>query len=1115
MIHKTLPTYEYDYTDNFDTHFRPLPEVVAYDPYFVDPQYGLDPYWDEEIYDQDKLEYKDTYNKPNEQIECDDLITDAHVSDALRYAVIDLWTVNPHLHDTSALPNFRPRPQIQQRQIPVIDDQILPHLQVTPDGLTMLLPLSTILPLKNKRKMLSFPMDFGELNIDGLIDTGALSSAIPEADSRKIRLLAPHTILNESRPLEFQFMVANGQLKAPIATVELQFEVGDITFREKFIDMTNLTSLLIGLLFLQRNSTILDMRQGILNFPFFSMKLKNEDRTYPNVIEPTINSAEIILQPGKRTTVWVKPQIYTETEAAGIIQPSPFLENDEDLLICPVISSTRNNKHMVQISNFLDHPCTLKKGTHIANFSILTPEQTKHIRPVNPTSVRHLLNNNHDDAIHYIKSLLKKSKTNEVNETYWFPTPQNPGNEKEHTPIQTRILNELRELEQLEKSNPLENTVSRNQFLSNFDWTDSTLQPDAKQDVENLLVEFHDIFARHHFEIGINTEFKVQLTPLDNKPAYSRSLPAPIDLKDDILVELAPLHKYGIITTLPFSKYACPIFAQRKPNGKLRLLVDLRKINTLNADDYINNNHPVSILTDAAQHMAGKNLFCNFDCSQAYHCLQMADQRLTELLAFNFASRTFAYRRLAQGLSRSLSEFSSFIREYLDPVIKADQCAQYVDDIGIAAKTPEQLIKNLRAVFKSLRKAGLKLSMAKCHFGVQEVDFLGRTITTKGVAPQKQKITKFLEKVKFPRSMKALQRYIGFLNYYRNYIPRLAERLTPFLQLLKTTDSKTKTLITPDITKEFRERNEALDRCCQLALRQPLPGKQLVLMTDASFQAAGYAVLIEDDPNQKYTSTRKTYAPIAYGSKTYSPSQIKMSIYANEFLAIYMAFKEIGHIFWGATKPGIIMTDSKSVTRFLQTKMIPPSLWNPCDFVLQFNFTIAHIPGKMNTAADFLSRLEMDPNEKIILKIRKDIPTKPIEVNIESTGIAQEETVYFDPTDQQETTEKELWKLEEEARNAIPTDPPVITVSCYYAIDLHKDTTIVNIAQLTKPSRILIEQDSDPTLLNFKREMLGLPFDEQILLNDARYMHYSRNKKRIILKDDIFIDSTITTLATK
>ena len=338
-------------------------------------------------------------------------------------------------------------------------------------------------------------------------------------------------------------------------------------------------------------------------------------------------------------------------------------------------------------------------------------------------------------------------------------------------------------------------------------------------------------------------------------------------------------------------------------------------------------------------------------------------------------------------------------------------------------------MKNLRAVFQCLRKAGPKLSMVECHFGVQEVDFLRRTIITKAVAPQKQKIAKFLEKVKFPRSKKALQRYIGFLNYYGDSIPRLAERFTPFFQLLKTTDAKTEFPIIPDIMKQFEKINEALDQCCQPALRQPLPGKQLALMTDASFLAVGYLVLLEDDPNQKCTSTRRTYAPIACGSKTYSPSQIKLSIYAKDLLAVYMAFKAFGHIFWGATKPVLIMTDSKSVTRFFQTKMILPPLSSACDFVLQFNITIAHIPGKMNNAAGFFSRSEMDANEKFILIIREDIPTKPIEVNNESTGIAQGKQVFFDPTVQQETTEKELWKLKEEARNAIPNEPPVITVS--------------------------------------------------------------------------------------
>ena len=66
----------------------------------------------------------------------------------------------------------------------------------------------------------------------------------------------------------------------------------------------------------------------------------------------------------------------------------------------------------------------------------------------------------------------------------------------------------------------------------------------------------------------MNEELKVKLTPKDDSSAYSQSHTAPTKLKEDILVELAMLHKYGIITTLPFSKFASPIFAQKKPNGK-------------------------------------------------------------------------------------------------------------------------------------------------------------------------------------------------------------------------------------------------------------------------------------------------------------------------------------------------------------------------------------------------------------------------------------------------------------------------------------------------------------------------------------------------------------------
>ena len=179
-----------------------------------------------------------------------------------------------------------------------------------------------------------------------------------------------------------------------------------------------------------------------------------------------------------------------------------------------------------------------------------------------------------------------------------------------------------------------------------------------------------------------------------------------------------------------------------------------------------------------------KSLFGKLNCSQAYHCLQMADQRSVEMLASNFASRTFAYKRLAQGLSRSVSASSNFMREYLDPVVKADQCAQYVDDIGIADNNATDLTRNIRAVFKCIRQAGLKLTIEKCHFGVRQVELLGRTISPEGISPQARKNQNFLDKLRFPKSNKVLQRYLGFVNYYRNCIPRRVEKLNPFYKLL-------------------------------------------------------------------------------------------------------------------------------------------------------------------------------------------------------------------------------------------------------------------------------------------------------------------------------------------
>ena len=261
----------------------------------------------------------------------------------------------------------------------------------------------------------------------------------------------------------------------------------------------------------------------------------------------------------------------------------------------------------------------------------------------------------------------------------------------------------------------------------------------------------------------------------------------------------------------------------------------------------------------------------------------MADQRSVEMLAFNFSGRTFPYKRLAQGqgLSRSVSAFSSFMREYLDTVIKADQCAQYVDDIRIAANTATDLTRNVRAVFKCIRRTGLKLIIKKCLFGVKQilgvVDSQGKTISPEGISSQARKSHNFLDNLSFPNWKKLYSGTWDSWNITQIMFPECLQNLLYSINCLKW---KYQSILRQNWNKHLIQ-SKKLSDACQLALKQPIPGKQLVPMTDASFRNAGYTLMIEDNPDQKIQSKRKTYASVAFGSKNFSPAQLDVHILKN------------------------------------------------------------------------------------------------------------------------------------------------------------------------------------------------------------------------------------------
>ena len=141
------------------------------------------------------------------------------------------------------------------------------------------------------------------------------------------------------------------------------------------------------------------------------------------------------------------------------------------------------------------------------------------------------------------------------------------------------------------------------------------------------------------------------------------------------------------------------------------------------------NNFPMLNMTDLVHHLAEKTLFTKVDCSQAFHCVQMADHLSVQLLSFNFSSRTYTYTRLARRLNKSVTVHSPFFRSHLDFCLAANLCTKFMDDIGCGPETYEQMNPTLRQIFNCFRKSGKRLTQQRCEFRRESIKLLSNTIT--------------------------------------------------------------------------------------------------------------------------------------------------------------------------------------------------------------------------------------------------------------------------------------------------------------------------------------------------------------------------------------------------
>ena len=116
------------------------------------------------------------------------------------------------------------------------------------------------------------------------------------------------------------------------------------------------------------------------------------------------------------------------------------------------------------MTNLTDLPYTIRKNTKIAKFSVVNLEQSKFFKSVVAT-ILSLILGGVPDRIAYMNELFGTCKTEQQSNTIRFSIPDSPGRTEYQTPIQALILNELNELKEKEKLNPLDNADSRRKFV--------------------------------------------------------------------------------------------------------------------------------------------------------------------------------------------------------------------------------------------------------------------------------------------------------------------------------------------------------------------------------------------------------------------------------------------------------------------------------------------------------------------------------------------------------------------------------------------------------------------------------------------------------------------------
>ena len=164
-----------------------------------------------------------------------------------------------------------------------------------------------------------------------------------------------------------------------------------------------------------------------------------------------------------------------------------------------------------------------------------------------------------------------------------------------------------------------------------------------------------------------------------------------------------------------------------------------------------------------------------------------------------------------------------------------------------------------------------------------------------------------------------------------------------------------------------------------------------------------------------------------------------------------------------------------------------------------------HVAVTQNTAADFLSRIELNPKERVELKVRDDITIRPIQINLQSTDVADEEQLFFLPGETIETEEEILLQKEQARQNACDKETTKRKLAIKETTPIPMNKASYTVGVIKEEARIRVEQDSNLVFKAMKRKLICEDFDEHLLQTDPTAKRLLVDENRLIVKDGILM----------